>query len=179
MGLKGKTIVLGVTGGIAAYWTAEIIGALRNREADIHVIMTNNATHFISPLTLQTISGNKVLTKSFVLSGEMGINHISYAKKADLILVAPATANFIGKIANGIADDVLTTTIIASDAPMLICPSMNDRMWANKIVQENVEKLKKYGYHFVDPEYGAMACGGMGVGRLASIESIFDKLEAL
>jgi len=177
--VKGKTIVLGVTGGIAAYWTAEIIGALRNREADVRVIMTQNATHFISPLTLQTISGNKVLTKSFELSGEMGINHISYAKKADLILVAPATANFIGKIANGIADDVLTTTIIASDAPMLICPAMNDRMWANKIVQENVEKLKKYGYHFVDPEYGAMACGGMGVGRLASMESILGKLETL
>lgn len=177
--VKGKTIVLGVTGGIAAYWAAEIVGALRHREADVRVIMTKNATHFISPLTLGTISGNKVLTNSFELSGEMEISHISYAKKADLILVAPATANFIGKIATGIADDVLSTTIIAVNAPVLICPAMNDMMWANKIVQENVEKLKKHGYYFVDPEYGVMACGGMGVGRLASMESILGKLAAL
>ncbi len=179
MDVKGQTIVLGVTGGIAAYWSAEIIGALKHREADVHVIMTKNATRFISPLTLQTISGNKVLTNSFELSGEMEICHISYAKKADLILVAPATANFIGKTANGIADDVLSTTIMAVTAPVLICPAMNDIMWVNKIVQENVKKLKKHGYYFVDPEYGVMACGGTGVGRLASMESILDKLVAL
>lgn len=176
MSLRGKTIVFGVSGGIAAYWAAEIIGVLRNHEADVHVIMTENATQFITPLTLQTISENKVITSLFELFSEMEVSHISYAKKADLILVAPATANFIGKIANGIADDALSTTIIATEAPVIICPAMNDKMWANPIVQENVKKLKKHGYYFVDPEYGKMACGGMGVGRLAKIESIIDKL---
>ncbi len=176
MDLKGKTIVLGVCGGIAAYWAAEIIGALKNREADVHVIMTRNAAKFIMPLTLQTLSKNKVITNMFELPVKLDIGHITYAKKADLILVAPATANFIGKVANGIADDMLTTTIMASKAPVIIAPAMNDEMWANKLVQENVEKLKKHSYHFVDPEYGKMACGGMGVGKLADIESIIGKL---
>lgn len=179
MELKGKTIVLGVTGGIAAYWAAEIIGVLKNREVDVHVLMTRNATKFIGPLTLETISGNKVRSDLFELSGEPEISHISYAKRADLILVAPATANLIGKIANGLADDMVSTMIIATEALVVICPAMNDKMWANKIVQENVKKLKKYGYYFVDPEYGEMACGGMGLGRLACIESIIGKLEAI
>ncbi len=176
MDLKGKTIVLGVCGGIVAYWAAEIIGALRNREADVHVIMTGNAAKFITPLTLQTLSKNEVVTSMFELPVKLDIGHITYAKKADLILVAPATANFIGKVANGIADDMLTTTIMATKAPVLIAPAMNENMWDNKIVQENVKKLKKQGYCFVEPEYGEMACGGMGVGRLAKIESIINKL---
>lgn len=179
MVLKGKTIVIGVCGGIAAYWAAEIISVLRNHEADIHVIMTENAARFITPLTLQTLSNNEVVTNMFELPAKLDVGHITYAKKADLILVAPATANFIGKIANGIADDMLTAVIMATRAPVLIAPAMNDGMWANKIVQKNVKELKKYGYYFVDPEYGKMACGGMGVGRLAKIESIIDKLSEI
>lgn len=176
MELKRKTIVLGVTGGIAAYWAAEIICALKNREADVHVIMTNNATKFITPLTLQTLSKNKVVTDMFELPVNLDIGHITYAKRADLILVAPATANFIGKIANGIADDMLSTTIMAASAPIIICPAMNDKMWANPIVKENIKKLKKQGYNFVDPEYGKMACSGMGIGRLTDIDLIINKL---
>ena len=179
MELKGKTIVLGVTGGIAAYWAAEVIGVLKNREADVHVIMTKNATQFIRPLTLEAISGNRVLTDLFQFSSESEISYKSYAKRADLILVAPATANFIGKTANGLADDMVSTTIIETKAPVIICPAMNDKMWANKVVRENVKKLKKYGFYFVDPEYGEMACGGLGVGRLAGLESILGKLVAI
>ena len=179
MTLKGKTIVIGVCGGIAAYWAAEIIGALRYEEADIHVIMTENAARFITPLSLQTLSNNKVVTNMFELPVELDIGHITYARKADLILVAPATANFIGKIANGIADDMLTATIMATKAPVLMAPAMNAEMWDNRIVQKNVKELKRYGYYFVSPEYGKMACGGMGVGRLAKIESIIDKLAEL
>lgn len=174
--LNGKTVVLGVCGGIAAYWAAEIIGVLRDRGADVHVIMTMNAAKFITPLTLQTLSKNKVAANMFELPVKLDIGHITYAKKADLMLVAPATANFIGKAANGIADDMLTTTILATKAPVIIAPAMNDGMWTNKLVQENVKKLKKQGYHFVDPEYGKMACGGMGIGKLADINSIIDKL---
>ena len=136
MELKGKTIVLGVTGGIAAYWAAEIIGVLRDREASVHVLMTENATHFITPLTLQTLSKNKVITNMFEVPADLDVGHITYAQKADLILVAPATANFIGKVANGIADDMLTTTIMATKSPVFIVPAMNENMWKNNIVQK-------------------------------------------
>lgn len=176
MDIRGKTIVLGVSGGIAAYWAAEIIGVLRNKGAEVLVIMTENATQFITPLTLQTISANKVLTNMFEFPADTVLSHISYGRKADLMVVAPATANFIGKLANGIADDLLSTTIMAAEAPVIICPAMNDKMWRNPIVQENVEKLRKHGHHIVDPEYGEMACGDVGVGRLAKIESIINKL---
>lgn len=172
--LKGKVILVGVCGGIAAYWSAEIVGQLKNMEADVHVIMTKNANNFITPLTFQTISQNPVVTDMF---GEpAGCLHISLAGSADFLLVAPATANIIGKAANGIADDMLSTTIMATAAPVIFAPAMNDKMWGNPIVQENVKKLKERGYHFVDPEYGKMACGDKGIGRLARIESIIDKL---
>ncbi len=177
MELKGKTIVLGVTGGIAAYWASEIIGVLRNHEADVHVIMTKNATRFITPLTLQTLSKNKVVSDMFNLPVEPNIEHITYAKNTDLILVAPATANIIGKVANGIADNMLSTTIMATTAPIVFCPAMNEKMWENPIVQENVKKLKEHGYYFVNSEYGKMACGGIGGGKLASIDSIINKLK--
>lgn len=176
MRLKDKTFVVGVTGGIAAYWAVELVGAIMNQHADVHVIMTENATRFISPLTFQAISQNKVLTDLFDLNSESEICHISYAKKADLIIIAPATTNFIGKIAGGIVDDLLSAIVTATKAPVIICPAMNDKMWENTIVQENVKKLKRHGYYFVEPEYGKMACGGMGIGRLASIESIINKL---
>lgn len=174
--LKGKTIVCGVCGGIAAYWSVEIAGQLKNLKADVHVIMTENATNFVTPLTFQIISQNPVTVNMFVERGPRECMHISLAQIADFLLVAPATANIIGKVANGIADDMLSTTIMATTAPVVFCPAMNDKMWVNPIVQENVEKLKRQNYHFVDPEYGRMACGGEGVGRLAKIESIVDKL---
>lgn len=173
--LKGKIIVIGVCGGIAAYWSAEIVGQLKNMKADVHVVMTKHATEFITPLTLQIISQNPVIMDMFG-QPQQNVAHISLARKADFLLIAPATANIIGKVANGIADDALSTTIMATTAPVVFCPAMNDKMWANKIVQENVKKLKKHGYHFVGPEYGKMACGGEGLGRLASIESIVNKL---
>lgn len=179
MELKNKTIIVGITGGIAAYWAVEIVGAIINRYARVHVIMTDNATKFISPLTFQAVSQNKVLTNLFELDNKSEICHISYAKKADLIIVAPATANFIGKIANGIVDDMLLATITATKAPVIICPAMNNQMWENSIVQENVKKLEKHGYYFVNPEYGKMACGGKGIGRLASIDSIVNKLKEI
>ena len=174
--LKGKVVVLGVCGGIAAYWAVEIVGQLKNMEADVHVIMTENAVKFVTPLTFQTISQNPVLVDMFAKHSSQECIHISLAKQADFLLVAPATANIIGKVANGIADDALSTTIMAATSPIVFCPAMNDRMWANKIVQENVKKLKDHGYHFVNPEYGKMACGDKGIGRLAGINSIVDKL---
>ena len=177
MNLKGKTVVLGVTGGIAAYWAAEIIGVLRNREADVHVIMTENAARFITPLTLQTLSKNKVVTNMFELSADLDVGHITYARKADLILVAPATANFIGKVASGLADDMLTTTVMATKSPVFIAPAMNENMWKNNIVQKNVERLKKENYKIVGPDYGKMACGGEGEGALASIKKILKEIE--
>lgn len=177
MRLKRKTVVLGVTGGIAAYWAAEIIGVLRDREADVYVIMTRNATRFITPLTLQILSKNKVVTNMFELSADIDVGHITYAQKADLILVAPATANFIGKVANGIADDMLTTTIMATKSPVFIAPAMNENMWKNNIVQKNVVALKQERYKIIDPNYGKMACGGEGEGTLASIEKILKEIK--
>lgn len=179
MRLKGKTVVLGVCGGIAAYWAAEIIGVFRNEEADVHVIMTDNAAKFITPLTLQTLSKNKVVTGMFELPVKLDIGHITYAKKADLILVAPATANFIGKVANGIADDMLTTTIMATKAPVIIAPAMNENMWNNKFLQKNIGMLKQANFKIINPEYGKMACGGEGEGTLASIEKIMKEIERL
>jgi len=174
--LAGKTIVLGVSGGIAAYQAIEITGQLRNRLADVYVIMTNAASKFITPLSLETVSLHPVVLDMFAELKYWNIPHISLAQRADLFLIAPATANIIGKIAHGIADDMLTTTVMATKAPVVIAPAMNENMWANAIVQGNVEKLKTLGYQFVGPEYGPMACGGEGWGRLAKIEAIISKL---
>ncbi len=170
--LAGKHILLGVTGGIAAYQAADLIGMLRSRLADIRVIMTEAATRFISPLTLETISAHRVTVGMFADGDHSRVEHIALARFADLAVVAPATANFIGKVACGVADDMLTTSIMAMRAPVVICPAMNENMWLNPIVQENVRKLKALGYPFVDPEYGEMACGGEGWGRLARLDAI-------
>jgi len=170
--LAGKHILLGVTGGIAAYQAADLIGIFRARMADTRVIMTEAATRFITPLTLETISGHRVTVGMFADGDHSRVEHIALARFADLGVVAPATGNFIGKIACGIADDMLTTTVMAMKAPVIICPAMNENMWLNPIVQENVRKLKAYGYPFVDPEYGEMACGGKGWGRLARLDAI-------
>lgn len=174
--LAGKTIVLGVSGGIAAYQAIEITGQLRNRLADVYVIMTNAASKFITPLSLETVSLHPVVLDMFAEPKYWNIPHISLAQRADLFLIAPATANIIGKIAHGIADDMLSTTVMTTKAPVVIAPAMNENMWANAIVQGNVEKLKTLGYQFVGPEYGPMACGGEGWGRLAKIEAIISKL---
>ena len=170
--LAGKNILLGVSGGIAAYQIVDLIGMLRARLADIRVIMTHAATKFITPLTLETVSQHPVTIEMFSETYHPSIEHITLGRLADIVVIAPATGNFIGKIAGGIADDMLTTTIMAVKAPVIICPAMNENMWLNPIVQENVEKLKRLGYYFVDPEYGEMACGGEGWGRLARLDKI-------
>jgi phosphopantothenoylcysteine decarboxylase/phosphopantothenate--cysteine ligase len=174
--LAGKSIVLGVAGGIAAYQTVEIVAQLRNRLTDVYVIMTRAATQFISPLSLETVSLHPVVTDMFSEPKPWNIPHLSLAQIADIFFIAPATAKIIGKIANGIADDMLSTTVMATKAPVLIAPAMNEKMWTNAVVKSNVERLKKLGYHFVGPEYGPMACGGEGWGRLAKIQAIISKL---
>lgn len=170
--IAGKNILLGVTGGIAAYQAADLIGMFKARLADVRVIMTMAATKFITPLTLETISLHPVTVGMFDEASHPGIEHITLGRMSDIVVIAPATGNFIGKIANGIADDMLTTTIMAVKVPVVICPAMNENMWLNQIVQENVNKLKRLGYHFVEPEYGEMACGGEGWGRLARLDRI-------
>jgi phosphopantothenoylcysteine decarboxylase / phosphopantothenate---cysteine ligase len=175
--IDGKTIILGVTGGIAAYKSAELVSKLKKAGATVHVIMTENATKFITPLTMQTLSENPVTVGMFDVPNEWEIGHISLAKKADLILVAPATANVIGKVANGIADDMLSTTIMATKAPVVFAPAMNDKMYENPIVQENIRKLEKHGYKFIEPEFGRLACGTEGKGRLAHTDAIMQFVE--
>lgn len=174
--LAGKTILLGVSGGIAAYQAVEIVGNLRSRLAETYVIMTKSAAKFISPLLLETVSLHPVIIDMFKEPRPWNIPHITLAQMADILLIAPATANIIGKIANGIADDMLSATVMATKAPVVIAPAMNENMWTNAVVQSNVEKLKTLGYQFVGPEYGPMACGGEGWGRLARIEVIISKL---
>ena len=174
--LTGKMIVVGVTGGIAAYKSAELISRLKKLNADVHVIMTQNACKFITPLTLQTLSQNIVISDMFKEPVTWEIEHISLADKANLIIVLPATANTIGKVANGLADDMLSTTIMASHCPVIFACAMNTNMYENQIVQTNISKLKKVGYMFVEPTTGMLACGRDGKGRLAEIEDIVDKV---
>ncbi len=169
--LAGRHVLLGVTGSIAAYQAADLIGLLTNEMASVRVIMTQAATRFITPLTLEVISGHPVTVDMFAGTGAY-VEHITLARGADLLLVAPATANIIGKLASGIADDMLSTTALAVTAPILIAPAMNEQMWFNRTVQTNVEQLRKLGIHFVEPEYGPMACGGEGWGRLARLPVI-------
>lgn len=176
---KDKTIVLGITGGIAAYKAAELTRLLIKSGASVHVIMTKGAMEFITPLTLQTLSKNPVHTDLFNLVQEAEVGHISLADRADLFVVAPATANIMGKIANGIADDMLTTSIMATKAPILLAPAMNCNMYDNPIVQENMNKLKKFGYHFIDSESGELACGYEGKGRMAEPHDILEEIETI
>jgi phosphopantothenoylcysteine decarboxylase/phosphopantothenate--cysteine ligase len=176
--LTGKTIVLGVTGGIAAYKAAEIVRLLVKDGATVRVIMTKNAQEFITPLTLQTLSGNPVSTETFSLTQESEIGHIRLADTADLVLIAPATANVIAKLAHGEADDLLTTVLLATTAPVLIAPAMNVHMYAHPLVQENMRKLSSLGYGFVEPTEGFLACGYEGKGRLADPEDIVEEVRA-
>jgi phosphopantothenoylcysteine decarboxylase/phosphopantothenate--cysteine ligase len=176
MMLKGRKIVLGVTGGIAAYKAAELVRELVKAGAEVQVVMTRNAQAFITPLTFQTLSGNPVTTELFNLIAESEIGHIALADRAEVLLIAPATANIIGKIAGGIADDLLTTMVMATKAPVLLAPAMNVHMWENPICQENIQKLRQRGYHFIDPEAGELACGYEGKGRLAEISTIVEEI---
>ncbi len=166
--LQGKTVVLGVSGSIAAYKTANLASMLSKLHADIHVLMTENATQFISPITFETLTGHKCLIDTFDRNFQYSVEHVALAKRADLVLVAPASANVIGKIANGIADDMLTTTVMACPCTKLIAPAMNTNMFENPIVQENLAKLKKHHYTVIEPETGRLACKDVGVGKLPS-----------
>lgn len=172
--LTDKKIILGVCGGIAAYKAIELLRLLTKAGADVHVIMTRAAQEFVAPLTFQTLSSNPVHTELFNLIAEREIGHISLADRADLFVIAPATANVIGKIAAGIADDMLTTTVMATKAPVLIAPAMNVNMFTNPIYQENEEKLRRLGYLFEAPVSGRLACGWEGEGKLASPDAIFE-----
>ena len=184
---KGKNIVIGVTGGIACYKVLGLIKELKKKELNSHVIMTEASTHLVDIKDFKKASGNEVHTELFhpkinfiaYIKKNKPIKHISLADIADLFLICPATANVIGKIANGISDDLLTTSITATIAPVLICPAMNVKMWKNPITQENVKKLKKLNYRFVEPEYGELACGYKGFGRLANLKKIMDRIELL
>ena len=177
--LKGKNVVLGITGGIAAYKSAELVRKLIKQEACVDVIMTDSATQFVSPLTFQTLSGNPVTTELFTLYREKEIAHICLAAKADIMVIAPATANILGKVACGLADDILSSVIVACRAPVLFAPAMNENMWKNPVVQRNVKTLRQYSYSFINPQAGALACGVDGEGRLADPEDITDEIMCL
>ena len=172
--MKNINIVIGITGGIAAYKACDIVSYLKKDGFNIDVIMTKNACEFITPLTLETLSGNKVITDMFERPDHREVEHISLARKADLFLIVPATANILGKVANGIADDMLSTTIMATKAPVIFAPAMNDGMYSNPIVQDNIKKLENYGYKFIEPATGHLACGYDGKGKLAKKEDIID-----
>jgi len=170
--LKKKRIILGVTGSIAAYKAAEVISALKKCEIDVTVVMTKEAAHFITPLTLQTLSGNKVYEDMFNPVENWEPRHISLAQSADLILICPATAAIIGKLSNGICDDLLSCVVISSKAKVLLAPAMNENMYLNPIVTKNITFLKKTGYKFIGPIRGQLACGVTGIGHLASVSTI-------
>ena len=175
--LKNKVIILGVSGGIAAYKSVELLREMTKRGANVHVVMTKNAQQFVTPLTFQTLSGNPVLCDMFQLLMGSKIGHVTLADIADLMVISPATANILGKIANGIADDFLTTMVMATTVPVVFAPSMNVNMWESSFVQNNVDKLKAHGYQFVGPIAGDLACGSVGKGKLADIEEIIEKIE--
>jgi len=175
--LKGKTVVLAVTGSIAAYKIANLASMLGKLEADVQVLMTQNATQFINPITFETLTGHKCLVDTFDRNFQYSVEHVALAKRADVVLVAPASANVIGKVASGIADDMLTTTIMACPCPKIISPAMNTNMYENSIVQENLEKLKRHGYIIIEPDVGLLACKDIGAGKLPSEEVLLAYIE--
>lgn len=177
--LKNKTVVIGVSGGIAVYKVCDVVSRLKKLNANVHLIMTKSATEFVTPLTFQSLSQNYVVKDMFEEPKTWDVEHISLAKKADVFLIAPATANVIGKVANGICDDMLTTTVMATTGKILIAPAMNTNMYKNPILQRNINTLKELGYNFVDPESGRLACGDIGEGKLASPEVIVDAVIGL
>lgn len=170
--LQGKTVLLGVTGSIAAYKIASLASALKKLHADVHVIMTKNATNFINPITFETLTGNKCLVDTFDRNFQFQVEHVSIAKKADVAMIAPASANVIGKLAAGLADDMLTTTIMACKCPIMISPAMNTNMYENPILQRNLQTLKEYGYEIIDPASGYLACGDTGKGKMPEPDTL-------
>ncbi len=172
--LKNKTVLLGVTGSIAAYKIANLASALKKQHADVHVLMTKNATNFINPITFESLTGNKCLVDTFDRNFQFQVEHVSIAKKADVVMLAPASANVIGKIAHGIADDMLTTTIMACKCPVYISPAMNTNMYENPILQDNLKMLKKYGYHIIEPASGYLACGDTGAGKMPEPDVLME-----
>lgn len=172
--LKGKTVLLGITGSIAAYKIAYLASALHKLHADVHVLMTENATNFINPITFETLTGNKCLVDTFDRNFQFQVEHVSIAKKADVVMIAPASANVIGKIANGLADDMLTTTVMACRCQKLFAPAMNTAMYENPIVQDNIRKLKHYGYEVITPASGYLACGDTGAGKMPEPETLLE-----
>ncbi len=172
--LKGKTVLLGVTGSIAAYKIANLASMLSKLNADIHVLMTKNATNFINPVTFETLTGNKCIVDTFDRNFQFHVAHISLAKKADVVLIAPASANVIAKMANGIADDMLTTTVLACKCKKIVSPAMNTNMYHNEIVQHNIQKLKQYGFEVIKPDNGILACKDVGDGKMPSEKVLVD-----
>ena len=177
--MKGKKILLAVTGGIAAYKSAELVRLFIKDDAQVKVLMTKNAQEFITPLTLQTLSSHPVYRETFSLIKDFDIAHIALAQEADILVIAPATANIIGKIAAGLADDLLTTVVMATKAPVLICPSMNTNMYENVIVRENIQKLTSRGYHMMEADSGELACKSEGVGRLPELSDIIEEVKSI
>ena len=176
MDLTGRKIVLGVTGGIAAYKSAEIVSRLRHLGATVHVIMTQNATEFVAPLTFQTLSANQVVTDTFAAPEYWNVEHVALAKLAEVFVIAPATANILAKMANGIADDMLSTTVLATKAPVLAAPAMNTGMWTAEATKKNVETLKERGVRMIGPDSGILACGDEGAGRMSEPETIVEEI---
>ena len=172
--LKGKTVLLGITGSIAAYKIAYLASALQKLHADVHVLMTENATNFINPITFETLTGNKCLVDTFDRNFQFQVEHVSIAKKADVLMIAPASANVIGKIANGLADDMLTTTVMACRCRKIFAPAMNTAMYENPIVQDNIKKLQHYGYEVITPASGYLACGDTGAGKMPEPETLLE-----
>ncbi|MDR1522690.1 MAG: phosphopantothenoylcysteine decarboxylase [Endomicrobium sp.] len=179
MSLKNKNIILGICGGIAAYKSCDIIRQLVKLKANVECILTKNGSNFITPLTLQTLSGNKVHQDLFEEVENYDVNHISLSKKADIIVIAPATADVIARLAVGRAEDLLSSIVLATNAKILICPAMNCNMFNHKAVCNNIETLKSYGYNFIMPESGELACGDCGNGRLAKVEVIVSSVEEM
>ena len=168
--LKGKTVLLGVSSSIAAYKAASLASMLVKQHADVHVLMTANATQFISPITFETLTGHKALVDTFDRNFQFSVEHVSLAKLADVVMIAPATANVIAKLAHGLADDMLTTTVLACNCPKLISPAMNTRMYENPVTQDNLDILRGYGWQVVEPASGYLACGDTGAGKLPEPE---------
>lgn len=179
--LKGKTVILGVTGSIAAYKAANLASMLKKQHADVQVIMTKNATQFMNPITFESLTGNKCLVDTFDRNFQFQVEHVALAKRADLAIVAPATANIMAKLAHGLADDMLTTTLLACRCPKLIAPAMNTRMYENPVTQDNMDILRKYGFRIIEPAVGHLACGDTGAGKLPPetllLECILDEIE--
>ncbi|MEG1930055.1 MAG: bifunctional phosphopantothenoylcysteine decarboxylase/phosphopantothenate--cysteine ligase CoaBC [Anaerovorax sp.] len=175
--LVGKTVLIGVSGGIASYKTASLVSMLKKQGCQVHVIMTKNGTEFISPLTFEALSGNRCVTHTFDRNYAFDIEHISLAKQADLFMVAPATANILGKMAYGIADDMLTTTMLACTCPKILVPSMNTKMYENPLVQDNIGRLKEFGFTVITPETGDLACGDHGAGKMPEPQELYSYIE--